>query len=65
MELKYASPFERGSGIIEWLLNKSYVRAVESEPELWEPEKRSWRESDQNVFENPDTIGACTLHDTL
>ena len=61
MELKYTSPFERGPGIIEWLLNQSYANIVASEPELWVPEKRNWSVSDHNVFENPETIGACTF----
>ena len=61
MRLKYTSAFERGPGIVAWLLNQSYAKLVEAEPELWEPEKENWKESDRNVFENPDTIGACTF----
>jgi GNAT superfamily N-acetyltransferase len=61
MDLRYTSPFEREPGIIVWLLNDSYAELVEAQPELWEPEKENWEETDRNVFENPGTIGACTF----
>ena len=61
MELKYTSPFEREPGIISGLLNQSYAELVQAQPELWESEKENWEEFDRNVFENPDTIGACTF----
>jgi len=43
------------------LLDQSYAELVKAEPELWEPEKMNWEETDRNVFQNPDTIGACTF----
>jgi len=61
MKLRYTSPFEREPGIIDWLLNQSYAEIVEAEPEFWEPEKENWEQSDRDVFENPDTVGACTF----
>ncbi|MCP4645710.1 MAG: GNAT family N-acetyltransferase [bacterium] len=60
MELRYTSPFERGPGMIDWLLNESYAALVEAEPELWESEKENWAETDRSVFENPISVGACT-----
>lgn len=61
MKLIHTSPFETTPGIIARLLNQSYAELVRSEPELWEAEKANWEESDRNVFENPDTVGACTF----
>ena len=57
----YTSPFERDHGIIDWLLNQSYAEIIETEPDFWKPEKENWRQTDCSVFENPDTIGACTF----
>jgi ribosomal protein S18 acetylase RimI-like enzyme len=61
MKLKHTSPFEGKPGIIARLLDQSYAELVKAEPELWEPEKMNWEETDRNVFQNPDTIGACTF----
>lgn len=61
IELIYTSPFEAGPGVIARLLNESYAELVEAEPDTWEAEKANWKESDGKVFENPDTIGACTF----
>jgi GNAT superfamily N-acetyltransferase len=61
MKLTFTSPFRAKAGIIAWLLNQSYAELVEAQPEIWKPEKANWEESDQDVFENPDTIGSCTF----
>jgi len=61
MELIYTSPFEAKQGTIAWLLKKSYAALIEAEAEVWESEKANWEESDRNVFENPNTIGACSF----
>jgi GNAT superfamily N-acetyltransferase len=61
VELKYTSPFEREPGIISGLLHQSYAELVRAQPEPWEPEKENWEEFDRSVFENPETVGACTF----
>ena len=61
MELKFISALEREPGVIAWLLSESYAALVETEPELWNSERDNWQRSDRSVFENPDTIGACTF----
>ncbi|MGD9124835.1 MAG: GNAT family N-acetyltransferase, partial [Desulfarculaceae bacterium] len=61
MELSFTSAFEQERGIIARLLNQSYAGLVQAEPELWEPEKKNWEKFDQEVFENPQTVGACTF----
>ena len=43
------------------MLNESYAELIQDESEIWQAEKANWEESDRNVFENPGTIGACTL----
>ncbi|NIA14643.1 MAG: GNAT family N-acetyltransferase [Nitrospiraceae bacterium] len=43
------------------MLNQSYAELVEAEPELWGAEKDAWSESDRDVFDHPETIGACTF----
>jgi GNAT superfamily N-acetyltransferase len=60
MKLRFKLPFEEKPGIIEWLLNQSYAELIDVEPDDWEAEKENWKQSDRGVFENPDTIGACT-----
>ena len=61
MELKFTSPFEAMPGIIARLLNESYAKLVKAEPEIWQHEEAHWKEADRSVFENPNTIGACTF----
>jgi GNAT superfamily N-acetyltransferase len=61
MDLRCTSPFEQEPGIISRLLDQSYAKLVRAHPELWESEKENWEEFDRDVFENPETIGACTF----
>ena len=56
MKLTYTSPLITKEGTIAFLLNQSYAALIEAQPEIWEPEKVNWEESDRNVFENPDTV---------
>ena len=59
--LRFTDPYKRQPGIIEWLLNQSYLELVLSDPDTWAPERANWKETDINVFENPETIGRCTF----
>ena len=59
--LRYTSPLEREPGVVAWLLNQSYAKLVEAEPELWGPERANWEQSDRAVFDHPDSVGACTF----
>ena len=43
------------------LLRRSYAELIAAEPEFWRSEIENWEQSDRNVFENPDTVGACTF----
>jgi GNAT superfamily N-acetyltransferase len=61
IELTYISPFEAKPGIIAWLLNQSYAELVKAQPDIWGSEQANWEDADRKVFENPDTIGACTF----
>jgi len=61
MPLKHTTPFECEPGILALLLKQSYAELVETEPELWQPERENWVQFDREVFQNPDTVGACTF----
>ncbi|MGD8561049.1 MAG: GNAT family N-acetyltransferase [Desulfarculaceae bacterium] len=61
MELGFTSPLQQERGTIARVLNQSYAGLVQAEPDLWEPEKKNWEEFDQEVFDSPQTVGACTF----
>jgi GNAT superfamily N-acetyltransferase len=61
MSLKYTTPFEREPGTLALLLRQSYADLLETEPEFWRPEIENWEQFDREVFQNPDTVGACTF----
>jgi len=61
MKLRFTSPFECEPGIVAWLLKRSYEELVASDPDTWECEIENWEQSDRDVFENPETVGAGTF----
>jgi GNAT superfamily N-acetyltransferase len=61
MTLKFTSPFERKQGIITDLLKQSYKQLVSSDPKVWRSEVAKWEKFDNEVFQAPDTIGACVF----
>ena len=61
MELRYTHPSECEAGTLLRLLERSYAPLVESEPEIWAQEQKNWKASDRAVFEDPETVGACTF----
>ena len=61
MELKHTQAFKGDPGIVAWLLNESYAELVEAEPDPWLEEKQGWLQFDLDVFNHPETIGACTF----
>lgn len=50
---------EHTPGAIFELLSRSYDGTVRAEPGGWAGEKDKWLEYDRDVFENPETVGAC------
>jgi GNAT superfamily N-acetyltransferase len=61
MNLRFTSPHEKKPGIITDLLKRSYAELINAEPEHWGPEERNWERYDLDVFQNPETIGACVF----
>jgi len=61
MNLRFTPPFERGPGVVAWLLKRSYAKLVATDQHNWESEIEKWEQADRSVFENPGTVGACTF----
>lgn len=61
MKLKFTLPHDQQQGLIASMLKRSYADLVEADPEHWEPEALKSEQFDREVFEQPDTIGACVF----
>lgn len=61
MNLKFTSTQGQESGLIASMLKQSYADLVGSDPEHWGPEVPKWEQFDHEVFEYPDTVGACVF----
>ncbi len=61
MNIKFKSPFEFKPGIIVSLLERSYAQIFSSDSKYWNQEKEKWTEFDKEVFQHPDTVGACVF----
>jgi len=61
MELKHTPAFEAEPGTVARLLTESYAELLESEPDPWLEEQQGWLQFDRDVFNHPETIGACTF----
>ena len=59
MKLKFITPFRKEPGAIASLLNRSYAELLSEKPLHWKPEQANWERYDQEVYSQPDTIGAC------
>jgi GNAT superfamily N-acetyltransferase len=59
MNVEFTTPLDQKQGTIASLLKQSYADVVKSDPSFWEPEKMNWEQYDQDVFEQPQTVGAC------
>ncbi len=61
MNIKFTSPFELKPGTIAELLSRSYAELVSSDPEHWRSEELKWDGFDKDIFQYPDTVGACVF----
>ncbi|MFU8796753.1 MAG: GNAT family N-acetyltransferase [Dehalococcoidia bacterium] len=61
MELEFTPTNNRHRGLIASMLRRSYADVLIADPEHWMPEVRKWEEFDNEVFEHPDTVGACVF----
>ncbi len=61
MNVKFESPLQFKAGIIVSLLERSYAEIISTNPDHWNQEKEKWAEFDTEVFQNPNTVGACVF----
>ncbi len=61
MKLKFTLPHDQQQGLIASMLKRSYADLVEADQEHWGPEVTKWEQFDREVFEHPDTVGACVF----
>jgi hypothetical protein len=59
--LRFTPPHAAGPGVLAATLKRVYAPLVESYPETWGREQAGWEEFDREVFQNPETVGACTF----
>jgi GNAT superfamily N-acetyltransferase len=48
-------------GILASFLHQCYTKLLSNEPLYWQPEEEKWLRFDQDVFNNPKTIGRCVF----
>jgi GNAT superfamily N-acetyltransferase len=60
VRIEFATIAGQRPGLIAELLGLSYAELVESDS-LWIPEREKWEEFDRDVFDHPDTVGACVF----
>lgn len=53
------------AGIIASLLHQCYAKILLAEPLYWQTEEANWLLFDQEVFENPETVGQCVFINCL
>jgi len=61
IETAFKPPRGADAGVLASMLKRVYAPIVESDPKAWDPEQAAWEEFDRDVFQNLETIGACTF----
>ncbi len=61
MKPRFTLPLDEQHGLIASMLKRSYADLMEADLEHWGPEVPKWEQFDREVFEHPDTIGACVF----
>ena len=61
MNIKFTPPNVIEPGVLASMLKRVYAPLVESYPQTWGLEQAEWEEFDRQVFQYPETIGACTF----
>ena len=59
MNVEFRTALDQKPGTIASLLKQAYAELVKRNPALWEPEQANWEKYDCDVFEQPETVGAC------
>jgi len=61
MRLRFTRPRVQQRGLIASMLKRSYAELVELDQQHWGPEVPKWEEFDREVFQHPETVGACVF----
>ncbi len=61
MRLRFTRPRVQQRGLIASMLKRSYADLVEADQEHCAPEVAKWEQFDREVFEHPETVGACVF----
>jgi hypothetical protein len=61
MNIKFTPPTVAEPGTLASMLKRVYAPLIESDPQTWGQEQAGWEEFDRQVFQHPETIGACTF----
>jgi len=61
MNITFTSPLEHKPGIIADLLRRSYAELVSADPKYRQQEETKWDDYDREVFQYPDSVGACVF----
>jgi GNAT superfamily N-acetyltransferase len=61
MDIIFSLPDRAEPGVLVSMLRRVYAPLMESDPETWGQEQAGWAEFDREVFQNPETVGACTF----
>jgi GNAT superfamily N-acetyltransferase len=59
MRLQFTTPFQQKPGTVAWLLKQSYRDLLERDSSHWKSEEQCWEQYDQEVYQQPETVGAC------
>jgi GNAT superfamily N-acetyltransferase len=59
--LKFTSPGDQKPGTLAAILKTCYADLVASDPDLWGNETDEWERFDNDVYEDPASIGDCTF----
>jgi GNAT superfamily N-acetyltransferase len=60
-DLKFTSPGDQKPGTLAAILKTCYAGLVASDLDLWGNETEGWERFDNDVYEDPDSIGDCTF----
>jgi len=59
--LRFESVTQHKPGILASLLTESYGELLSSGGHFWQDEKANWIKFDEDVFDNPTTVGQCVF----
>ena len=63
--IEFIDAQDQKPGIVESILEQSYAELLKSDASLWEPERANWKQFDSDVFNEPETVGACIFYSRM